>query len=100
MTYCVAVRLDAGILFCSDSRTNAGVDHVATFSKMKVFEAKDERVLVILSSGNLAVTQAVMHNLDRHRHFEPEKPSIWNAASLFDVASIVGDALRDIQRRD
>ena len=100
MTYCVAIKLDSGMLFASDSRTNAGVDHIATFSKMRIFEQKDERMFVILSSGNLAVTQAVLHILDRHKHFENDKPSIWNVGSLFDVAALVGEALREVQRRD
>ena len=56
MTYCVAIKLDSGMLFAADSRTNAGVDHIATFSKMRIFEQKDERMFVILSSGNLSVT--------------------------------------------
>lgn len=100
MTYCVALKLDSGMLFASDSRTNAGVDHIATFTKMKVFEKKDERVLVILSSGNLAVTQGVINILDRHKNAEPDKDTIWNVGSLFEVATLVGDALRDVQRRD
>ncbi len=100
MTYCVAIKLDSGMLFAADSRTNAGVDHIATFSKMRIFEQKDDRMFVILTSGNLAVTQGVMNILDRHKHFEPDKESIWNVSNLFDVATLVGDALRDIQRRD
>lgn len=100
MTYCVALKLDSGMLFASDSRTNAGVDHIATFTKMKVFEKKDDRVLVVLSSGNLAVTQGVINILDRHKNAEPGKDTIWNVNSLFDVATLVGDALRDVQRRD
>ena len=100
MTYCVAIKLDSGMLFAADSRTNAGVDHIATFSKMRIFEQKDDRMFVILSSGNLSVTQAVMHILDRHKHLETDKESIWNVTSLFDVATLVGDALRNIQRRD
>lgn len=100
MTYCVALRLDSGILFCSDSRTNAGVDHIATFSKMKVFERKDDRVLVLLSSGNLSVTQSVFHILEKHQGVESGPDSIWNAGSLFDAATMVGDALREVQRRD
>jgi putative proteasome-type protease len=88
------------MLFASDSRTNAGVDHIATFSKMKVFERKDDRVMVLLSSGNLAVTQGVVNILDRHAHAEPGKETIWTARSLYDVACMVGDALREIQRRD
>lgn len=100
MTYCVAARLDAGILFASDSRTNAGVDHVATFSKMKVFERRDERVLVLLCAGNLSVTQSVTNILDQHKTAEPGRPSIWSVGSLFDVACLVGDALREVGRRD
>jgi putative proteasome-type protease len=100
MTYCVAARLDAGILFASDSRTNAGVDHVSTFSKMKVFERRDERVLVLLCAGNLSVTQSVTNILDQHKTAEPGRPSIWSVGSLFDVACLVGDALREVGRRD
>ena len=88
------------MLFASDSRTNAGVDHIATFSKMKVFEKKDERVMVLLSSGNLAITQGVINILDRHAHAEPGHETIWTARSLYDVAVMVGDALREMQRRD
>jgi putative proteasome-type protease len=100
MTYCVALKLDTGMLFVADTRTNAGVDHIATFSKMKVYEKRDDRVLVVLSSGNLAVTQAVVNILDRQKDVEGDKPTIWNVSSVFDVASIVGDAVREVQRRD
>ena len=100
MTYCVAVRLDTGILFASDSRTNAGVDRISTFSKLKVFERPDDRILVLLSAGNLSVTQSVLHILEQHRNVDPAKPSIWSADNLFDVACLVGDALREVQRRD
>jgi len=88
------------MLFASDSRTNAGVDQVATFSKMKVFEKKDERVLVLLASGNLAITQGVISILDRQALADPDGECIWSAPSLYDVATMVGDALREMQRRD
>ena len=100
MTYCVAIRLDSGMIFASDSRTNAGVDHVATFCKMKVYEKVDDRVIIILSSGNLSVTQAVINMLDRHKFAASDEPTIWNAQSMFDVASLAGESLREIQRRD
>ncbi len=100
MTYCVAISLESGMLFASDSRTNAGVDQIATFSKMKVFEKKDERVLVLLASGNLAITQGVINILDRQADAEPGSESIWTASSLYDVATMVGEALREMQRRD
>lgn len=100
MTYCVALRLDTGMIFASDSRTNAGVDHVSTFAKMRVFERKDDRVIVVLSSGNLAITQGVVNLLDRHRHAEEGTRTIWNVDSMYDAACLVGDALRDMQKKD
>ncbi len=100
MTYCVALRLDAGMIFASDSRTNAGVDHVSTFTKMRVFEKKDDRVIVVLSSGNLAITQGVVNLLDRQQHAAEGTLTIWNAESMYDAATLVGDALREMQRRD
>jgi len=100
MTYCVALRLDAGMIFASDSRTNAGVDHVSTFTKMRVFERKDDRVIVVLSSGNLAMTQGVVNLLDRHQHAAEGTSTIWNVDSMYDAATLVGDALREMQRKD
>ncbi len=100
MTYCVALRLDTGMIFASDSRTNAGVDQIATFSKMRVYEKKDDRVIVVLSSGNLAMTQGVINLLDRQAKLPEEQESIWNATSMYDAATLVGDALREMQRRD
>ena len=100
MTYCCALRLDTGMIFASDSRTNAGVDHIATFSKMRVYEKKDDRVIVVLSSGNLAMTQGVVNILDRHAKLAEDEPSIWNSESMYDAAVLVGDALREMHRRD
>ncbi len=100
MTYCVALRLDSGMIFASDSRTNAGVDHIATFCKMRVYEKVEDRLIVVLSSGNLAITQGVINILDRHVHADPDAPTIWNVPSMFDVATLVGDALREMQSRD
>ena len=60
MTYCVGIMLDNGLIFASDSRTHAGVDNFARFCKMTVFERVGDRVIVLLSSGNLAGTQAVI----------------------------------------
>ena len=98
MTYCVGVKLEEGLIFASDSRTHAGVDNYAKFCKMTVFERAGERVLVLLSSGGLAATQAVINVL--HKRAAAEPPHIWTAASMFDVANLVADAMRDIERRD
>jgi putative proteasome-type protease len=88
------------MIFASDSRTNAGVDHVSTFAKMRVFEKKDDRVIVVLSSGNLAITQGVVNLLDRHQHAEEGTRTIWSVDSMYDAAALVGDALREMQRKD
>jgi putative proteasome-type protease len=97
MTYCVAASVASGIIFASDSRTNAGVDQVATFSKMNLFEAPDERLVAILSAGNLAMTQSVMSLL---RQWAREKTGILRLKSMFDVAALVGDTLREVTSRD
>ena len=76
-------RSDSGMIFASDSRTNAGVDHVATFTKMRVYEKKDDRVIVALSSGNLAMTQGVINILDRHAKLSEEgEETIWHDGPL------------------
>ena len=100
MTYCVATRLDSGMIFASDSRTNAGVDHIATFCKMRVYEKPDDRVIVVMSSGNLAMTQGVINILDRQKYAAPDATTIWNAPTMFEVATHVGEGLREMERRD
>lgn len=98
MTYCVAMRLDAGVVFLSDSRTNAGVDQISTFRKMTVFEHPGERLLVLLSAGNLAITQAVRQIVCEHTG--PQDRSVWNAASMLDAVRVVGEAVREVHARD
>jgi putative proteasome-type protease len=97
MTYCVAIRLNKGLVFLSDSRTNAGVDAVSNFRKMVVFKKEGERVMVLMSAGNLAITQAVRHYLNNP---EPDEPSIWNAGSLFEAAQVLGNVVRKVRDRD
>src|SRR5580658_9859756 len=101
MTYCVGVLLNDGIVLASDSRTHAGVDNFATFCKMSVFERSGDRVIALLSSGNLAGTQAVIGVL-RQRAEAPESDilTMWNARTMFDVAILVSNAVRDVERRD
>jgi predicted proteasome-type protease len=60
MTYCVGLQIDQGLAFMSDTRTNAGVDNISTFRKMRIWEEPGERVIVLMSSGNLATTQSVV----------------------------------------
>ncbi|QDT73255.1 peptidase [Lacipirellula limnantheis] len=100
MTYCVGILLKDGIVLASDSRTHAGVDNFAKFCKMTVFERAGDRVLVLLSSGNLAGTQAVINVLKQRSEVTSGAPNIWTARTMFDVVMLVSDAMRDIERRD
>lgn len=100
MTYCAAAMLDAGIVFASDSRTNAGIDNVSTFKKMRVFERVGERVVVTLSSGNLAMTQATLNHLDQVIRRDDGSPNVMNAHSMFDIAFLIGESLREVRQRD
>jgi putative proteasome-type protease len=99
MTYCVGIILDDGLIFASDSRTHAGVDNFAKFCKMTVLERPGDRVLVLLSSGNLAGTQAVI-SLLRQRGDANDSQSLWNANTMFDTAIQVSDAMREVDRQD
>ncbi len=100
MTYCVAMSLDAGMIFASDSRTNAGVDQIARFSKMRVFAREGHRVIVTLSSGNLSITQNALSLLEQRARGGDGGPHLWNASSMFDVARLIGDVLREVKTRD
>jgi putative proteasome-type protease len=92
--------VDTGLVLLSDSRTNAGVDHINTFRKMTTFQRPGERALVLLSAGNLAVTQAVVQLLHEHADGAEQPARIFRAPNMFDAARVVGDALRTIHQRD
>lgn len=99
MTYCVALMLNAGMVFASDSRTNAGVDQISSFKKMRHFVNPGDRAIVMLSSGNLSITQNAINLLEqRGRHFQ--QANIWNVESMFDVAQLLGEALREVRDHD
>jgi putative proteasome-type protease len=100
MTYCVAMALDAGLLFASDTRTNAGVDHIATFRKMTVYEQPGDRVIVLLTAGNLAVSQNVVSILNERTTAPDGPPSLLTVPSLFTAARLVGNALREVHHLD
>ncbi|MEZ5872722.1 MAG: proteasome-type protease [Nitratireductor sp.] len=102
MTYCVGLRLDRGIIFASDTRTNAGFDNIACFRKMHVFEQKGERTLVLLTAGNLAVTQSVVSLLNEGIAHPGEDggQNLMNVSTLFQAARLVGAALREVHRTD
>jgi putative proteasome-type protease len=95
MTYCVGLQLDAGLVFLSDSRTNAGVDHISTFRKMSVFDEPGKRVMVLLSSGNLAISQSVLNELR-----QADANLLSRAKTMVEAARVVGDAIRKVYLRD
>ena len=100
MTYCVGMRLNKGLVFMSDTRTNAGVDDISQVRKMRSWHMPGERVITLMSAGNLATTQAVVSLLDeRTKAPEERHPSILAAPSMFAVATIVGETLRSIVMR-
>lgn len=104
MTYCVAIKIKAGLVFLSDSRTNAGVDQISTFRKMIVYEKTGDRFMVLLSAGNLSVSQSIREILQTEQLRDPEisgEPiNIWNATSMFDAARVLGSAIRHVHQRD
>ncbi len=97
MTYCVGLRLNKGLVFMSDTRTNAGVDDISKVKKMHSWEIPGERVVTLLSAGNLATTQAVISVLDeRAKAPEDRNSCIFTAPSMFQIATIIGKTLREI----
>jgi putative proteasome-type protease len=96
MTYCVGILLQDGLVFASDSRTNAGVDHVAAFRKLATFGVPGERFMVLLSAGNLATTQAVVTRLSERFDDGANEATLSTARSMFEAATVVGDTLRSV----
>nr|WP_315186544.1 proteasome-type protease [uncultured Albidiferax sp.] len=103
MTYCVAIKLNAGLVFLSDSRTNAGLDQISTFRKMIVYEKPQDRFMVLLSAGNLSISQSIREILqvEQVKETDDSDPiTIWNAKSMFDAARVLGSAVRHVYDRD
>ena len=102
MTYCIGIKLDAGLVFLSDSRTNAGLDQISTFRKMMVYEKPGDRFMVLLSAGNLSISQSVREILQVEKLDNGDLPpiTIWNATSMFDAARVLGSAVRRVYDQD
>lgn len=98
MTYCLAIRLDAGLVFISDSRTNAGIDNVSTYSKMYGYGVPGERQFTILTSGNLATSQAVVTQIKRDIR-EKAKTNLLNLDRMGDIAEYIGELSRREQQK-
>jgi putative proteasome-type protease len=102
MTYCVGIRLNAGLVFLSDSRTNAGLDAISTFRKMMIYEQPGERFMVMLSAGNLSISQSIREVLQVEKvpNGDDEPITIWNAKSMFDATRVLGSAVRRVYTQD
>jgi len=99
MTYCLAIKVNQGLVFASDSRTNAGVDYVSVYSKMHSFGVPGERLFVLLTAGNLATTQMVVNLIQRDLD-DPEAPeSLARCEYLYDAAHYVGELSVAVQER-
>lgn len=97
MTYCVGLKIDRGLVFMSDTRTNAGVDSISTFRKMYVWEEPGDRVLVLMAAGNLATTQSVVSLLDERSKSPADRaPSIFQTPSMYQTARLVGDTVKEV----
>jgi len=101
MTYCIGLKIAEGLVFLSDTRTNAGIDNISRYRKMFTWEVEGDRAIALVAAGNLSITQGVMTRLDEAIH-DAEKTgaeSILNARSMYRVAELVGETMQDIQDR-
>lgn len=97
MTYCVGMMLNRGLVLMSDTRTNSGVDNISTFKKMHIWEAPGDRVISLMSSGNLATTQAVVSLLDeRTKSPNDRTQTLLQVPSMFQAAQLVAETLREV----
>lgn len=100
MTYCLGLLLEDGLVMIADTRTNAGVDNISTFRKMHVWERPGDRVMVLLTAGNLAITQSVVALLSEAVDAGDGRESLATAPSMFRCAELVGEAVRAVWTRD
>ncbi len=102
MTYCVALKLKDGIAFAADTRTNAGIDNVSCFKKLHCWQKENDRVLILLSAGNLSITQSVVTLIEENiiSNSDENKPSLMNVPSMYRAARIIGDMVREVKKVD
>jgi putative proteasome-type protease len=101
MTYCVGLLLSSGLVMVGDTRTNAGIDNIATFRKLQIFEVPGERVIALATAGNLAVTQAVVnHMVEGLADEEGDVRTLYTVRSMFEMAQFAGQAVRHVRERD
>lgn len=99
MTYCLGILVKEGLVMAADSRTNAGVDYISSYRKLFDFSRIGERIILLCTSGNLSITQAVLHHLTQDINNQQE-PNLHNLPTLYDVARHIGDYIRKIQETE
>ncbi len=99
MTYCLAIRLEQGLVFGSDSRTNAGVDYVTTYRKVHLFQPGPDRLFVVLSAGSLATTQEIVYHVQRDLEYSTNTSNLSNVRYLFEAAEYLGQVSQAVQQR-
>ena len=100
MSYCVGILADEGLALCSDSRTNAGIDRVSTFTKMFIFEKPGQRLFGLLTAGNLSITQSVVSLINEHLGGGDPAKDLYAAPTMFEAVRIVGAAVRNVHQVD
>jgi len=100
MTYCLGIRLNDGIVFAAESRTNAGVDNISMYRKFFTFKKPGDRNICVMTAGNLAVTQAVVSQLEEGLDDEDDDDTLYTVSSMSDATKMVGRALRNVRARD
>ena len=99
MTYCLGIITESGIIMASDSRTNAGVDNISTYLKLFDFSSPGERAILICTSGNLSITQAVINCLEKDIKV-PEEQNLYSLPNMHEIARYIGEKIRQILERD
>lgn len=100
MTYCVGIKLNQGLVLLADTRTNAGVDNISRVKKLFTWQVPGERVIAMMTAGNLGITQAVISEINERLEVpNPNEPTIYSAPTMFEVAQVVGDTMRKIQAK-
>jgi len=100
MTYCVGLYLKDGLVMLSDTRTNAGIDNISVFSKMHLYQIPGERFMAVMTSGNLAISQAVVNMLHEGLKTEERLETLHTVPTMFRAAQLVGEAVRRVFRTD
>ena len=99
MTYCLGIHVRQGVLLAADSRTNAGVDYISSYRKLFDYSVSGDRTLILCTSGNLSITQSVLHSLERDLIVNAEI-NLHSLPTMYDIARYIGNCIRNLQEVD